>query len=85
MTFLIKAVPIKNNIYSLHLSKCDLNDEMIKILVAGNWQKLSELHLFGNNLTIISLQHFQKAKWNKLQVLELGRNPMNNLTGMSIV
>lgn len=55
MAFLVKAVPVKNNIYSLHLSKCDINDDMIKLLVNGNWQRLSELHLFGNNLTPLSL------------------------------
>lgn len=66
MVFLVKTVPPKNNIYSLHLSKCDLNDDMIKILVTGHWQKLSQLHLFGNNLTVLSLHHFKKAKWNKM-------------------
>ncbi len=66
LIFMVKTLTIKNKIYSLNLNKCNIDDSMVKILVGGNWQSLTELYLFNNNLTKLRLDYFKQAKWKKL-------------------
>lgn len=41
LEFLIRTVKPKNNVYSLQLNKCQITDEMMKMLVKGAWNSLN--------------------------------------------